>query len=68
MKTVKTHFSGQQVTLPIEDAELLAEAARRYAEDLSSGLEDGTYDDAAGLDQIEVAIARTAGACAKIRS
>src|SRR3546814_15028339 len=35
----------------------LIEASNSYAEDLSSGLEDGTYEDTANLDDVEIAIA-----------
>src|SRR3546814_17553538 len=35
----------------------LIEASNSYAEDLSSGLEDGTYEDTANLDDVEITIA-----------
>lgn len=45
------------VTISRDTLEYLIDAANSYAEDLSTGLEDGTYDDEANLEPVEAAIA-----------
>jgi hypothetical protein len=45
-----------QVTVPASVLKALVGAAESYAEDLSTGLDDGTYDDRADLDEVEAAI------------
>jgi hypothetical protein len=45
-------------TLSVDDLTWLIEGADKYATDLASGLEDGTYEDDDGLDEIEAAITR----------
>jgi alpha/beta superfamily hydrolase len=49
------------ILLPIDrnDLEAIIAAANRYAEDLASGLEDGTYDEGRGeLAELEAALAK----------
>jgi len=53
--------TGELVTVRADHLAALVEAAGKYADDLATGLEDGTYEDRADLDAVEAAIAAVKG-------
>lgn len=53
--------TGELVTVRADHLAALVEAAGKYADDLETGLEDGTYDDRADLDAVQAAIAAVQG-------
>lgn len=52
---------GELVTVRADHLAALVGAAGKYADDLESGLEDGTYDDRADLDAVRAALAVVQG-------
>lgn len=55
------HPTGELVTVRADHLAALVEAAGKYADDLETGLEDGTYEDRADLDAVQAAIAAVQG-------
>lgn len=53
-------MGADTVTISAADLRALAQAASAYADDLASGLSDGTYDDEAGLSDVRAALERVA--------
>lgn len=53
--------TGEVVTVRADHLAALVEAAGKYADDLETGLEDGTYEDRADLDAVKAAIAAVQG-------
>lgn len=53
--------TGELVTVRADHLSALVEAAGKYAADLETGLEDGTYEDRADLDAVKAAIAAVQG-------
>lgn len=53
--------TGELVTVSADHLAALAGAAAKYADDLETGLEDGTYDDRADLDAVRAALAVVQG-------
>lgn len=53
--------TGELVTVRVDHLAALVEAAGKYADDLETGLEDGTYDDRADLDAVRAALAVVRG-------
>lgn len=53
--------TGELVTVRVDHLAALVEAAGKYADDLETGLEDGTYEDRADLDAVQAAIAAVQG-------
>ena len=53
--------TGEFVTVRVHHLAALVEAAGKYADDLETGLEDGTYEDRADLDAVKAAIAAVQG-------
>lgn len=53
--------TGELVTVRADHLAALVEAAGKYADDLETGLEDGTYEDQADLDAVQAAIAAVQG-------
>lgn len=55
------HPTGELVTVRADHLAALVEAAGKYADDLETGLEDGTYEDRADLDAVRAALAAVQG-------
>lgn len=55
------HPTGELVTVSADHLAALVEAAGKYADDLETGLEDGTYEDRADLDAVQAALAVVQG-------
>lgn len=53
-------MEAETVTISAADLRALMQAASAYADDLASGLDDGTYDDEAGLSGVTAALERAA--------
>lgn len=53
--------TGEVVTVRADHLAALVEAAGKYADDLETGLEDGTYEDRADLDAVKAAIVAVQG-------
>lgn len=49
-------LAAGNISIPADTLRALVGAAESYAEDLSTGLDDGTYDDRADLDAVNTAI------------